>query len=920
MTQVRRDFDAVYATEDDPWAIGAADSERYERYRALVLQAVGERGAILDIGSGFGAFLARFEGEFKSLHAIELSASAVRRGRERFPFIDFEEGTAEALDKTRAEHSRFDAILLSDVLYYLDEDARRRALAWIGAHLTADGIAFVAGWCPGGDYLTPEETRRLVAQALVIEDERVLESGHAVFRCRRKRLLAALTLDYETWQPIPDGRRIDWEQDVFGPTAALLDALDGTGARMTIFAECGEWFWLRENEPALAERWEQQLRDARLHGHDVQLHLHPQWLPELGARRDGDRWIWNHELARAADYPGDLELLIARCKRLIEETLEPVDPGYRVTCFRAGAYEAQPFARLYDALASNGLRCDSSVYPGARHPERGYDYTLAYSQHQPYFASRSDPQLKAPPAERALVELPVMAFGPNDRWTFDASEGNRFARRLLEWRLRQVAEAPTTERLRRRRAWGIRIGNLYARFHSMRGLLNRILPRRLAWLMTGYQAEALAQHEYYVLVGHSKTDLDPEAVGRGARELIDAGFELVPLSEMADLARREIDAKIAADPVAEAEWQVQREYGAMMSDERNEAQSFRLQELVPYDRDRILDFGCGSGVWSARLAELRPWATVTGIDIGEDFIAKARARFGSDGVTFEVADFTATGFGDGQFDCVYADNSLEHAFDVDATLREVHRVLRDGGLLCAAIPPDARNPGRVCDNHTWKTAPQDVRMRLSSVGFSDIYIDEVDVFRRLGMPPFPPSLDRMMYIVGWKRSTPTTQWTRAEEIATWAYRRLDPERTQESDDAVEILRGGYAWCAGYNVVTGTILERAGYDITWVSMIAEGHPRGRGDAMTDSHEILEVRAPNGEIRVLDPMANVWYPQSLSELLRHPELADFDRVRDERYQARGYDLYATSQWFRLVKRVSMRPAVRARITYKPVESLR
>ena len=914
--QVKRDFDEVYAAEEDPWGIGEADSERYTLYRDLLLEHAHNRGSILDIGSGFGAFLARFEGEFESLHAVELSGEAVTRGAQRFPFIDFAQGSAEALERTPADGRKFDAVIYSDVIMYFDEAGKERSLRWIDEHLADGGLAFVAAYAPGGDYLDVPEFRRLVRKFFAVERELVLESEHAVFLCRRKRRMVALTLDYETWQPIPEGRSIDWERDVFAPTAELLDVLDGLGAPLTIFAEMGEWIWLRENEPALAGRWEEQLRDALRRGHDVQMHLHPDWLPELGARREGGQWQWDRSLAKAADYPGDLTELIARCKALLEETLRPVDPEYAVTCFRAGAYEAQPFDRLYDALAANGIGCDSSVLPGGSHPERGYDYRLAYSQHQPWFASRYDPQLKAPPAERAIVEIPVFAPEPGKRWTFDSDECTRFHGRLTEWEERP---RPTSEQLRLRKAFGRRLGNGYARFKRFRPLVNRVLPRRLAWYMTGYEPEPLVEHDYFVLVGHSKADLVPDEIEVGVSWLRE-GFELVTLSEMARVAREELERSVTPDPEQEARRQVEREYGPVMGSERNEAPSFRLQALIPRDRSRVLDYGCGAGTWSERIAGLYPWMRVTGIDVGEDFIAKANAEHASERVDFRIADFTATGFDDGEFDCVYADNSLEHAWDVDATLREVHRVLRDGGVLVAALPPDARNPARVCDNHTWKTAPHDVRMRLEAAGFTDIAIEEVDIFGRLGMSPFPPSLDLMLYVTAWKREQPAGPWTRAEEIATWAYRALDPETPSHAEDPWQVLAEGHAWCAGYNLVTGTLLDEAGYEVTWVSMLAEDHPRGRGERSTDSHEVLEVRPPSGGggTRVLDPMANVWFDCSLDDLLADPSRADTPREEDERYRSRGYELYSTAFFYERVKQVARRPAPRGEPEFRPVRA--
>src|SRR5262245_17827716 len=102
--------------------------------------------------------------------------------------------------------------------------------------------------------------------------------------------LVALTVDYETWQPIPPGKRIDWVADVFDPAARLMETAEGAGARLTFMAEMGEYFWLQEHDPAIAGRMESQWREAIRRGHDVQLHLHPTWLPECGARYEGGRW------------------------------------------------------------------------------------------------------------------------------------------------------------------------------------------------------------------------------------------------------------------------------------------------------------------------------------------------------------------------------------------------------------------------------------------------------------------------------------------------------------------------------------------------------------------------------------------------------------------------------------------------------
>ena len=86
--RVKRDFDRVYDEQADPWAIGAADDPRYDRYRRLLVSRA-QGGRLLDIGCGLGAFLARFDDVFDELIGVETAGEAVRRARELWPGIEF---------------------------------------------------------------------------------------------------------------------------------------------------------------------------------------------------------------------------------------------------------------------------------------------------------------------------------------------------------------------------------------------------------------------------------------------------------------------------------------------------------------------------------------------------------------------------------------------------------------------------------------------------------------------------------------------------------------------------------------------------------------------------------------------------------------------------------------------------------------
>ncbi|HTB71011.1 MAG TPA: methyltransferase domain-containing protein [Solirubrobacteraceae bacterium] len=889
MIRFKLDCEAKYLAEEDPWGIGEADSARYDLYvDAIRLHARGH-GSVLDVGCGFGAMLARLRPDFDRLHGIELSAEAVAKGATRYPFIDFERGSIDALERTDADRDRFDAIVFSDVIYYVDEAARRASLHWIAEHLRRDGLALIAAYSPGGrEYLTPAEVCTLVEREFVIERLELLESEHLMLLARPRRRLAALTLDYETWQPIPAERRIDWDADVFAPTEALLDACDAAGARLTIFAELGEHAFLREHEPELADRMEAQWRDAVRRGHDVQLHLHPNWLPELGARLQDSRYVWNERLTRAEDHP-DLVRLIARLKQTLERAIRPVDPDYQVVAFRAGGYEAQPFRRLAEALRANDVRCDSSVYHGGRRPGVYHDYSWPFDPHQPWFASHSDPQLQAPPAERGIVELPVATFARNDRWTFDLSEGRRFGERLLALIEAERTAGPSTELARRSAKARQLLGAAHYKARSHRRAINRVVPRALAHALVDYPPPRLLDDDFYVAVGHSKADLEIPAIREQLRLLREGGVELVRLSELAALAREQLEHHVAPDAASEARRQVRAERATVLGAERNDAQSRCLQTMVPLDRARILDLGCGAGEWSARIAAERPWARVTGVDAGEEFILAARRHHASARVDFTVADFLSPPFADGTFDCIYADNVLEHAYDVDATLAEARRMLSEGGVLVAAIPPDAYDTRRGVENHTWRTSAGDVRERLARAGFVDVAVAEADTYR-LGAAPYPPAADRMLYVRAWRRAAATAPIERVDALRRWARERSDPR------------------------LLGDALVREGFALRWVTMLAQEHPHGYGPRQECSHQVIELTLPDGARHVLDPLAGVRFPYALQALLENALLADSIACSDVTL-APDHELYATSFWYRRVVAVAVRERLDQPLRFVP-----
>lgn len=126
---------------------------------------------------------------------------------------------------------------------------------------------------------------------------------------------------------------------------------------------------------------------------------------------------------------------------------------------------------------------------------------------------------------------------------------------------------------------------------------------------------------------------------------------------------------------------------------------------------KLLVVGCGDGTEAAILAQ-RLEAEVVGIDLHADFDAAA-SRY----CDLRKGDATLLEFESATFDFVFSYHALEHIDDPVKALKEMRRVLREGGGFWIGTPNKSRIVGYVGGKNTslaekirWNAA--DWRMRL----------------------------------------------------------------------------------------------------------------------------------------------------------------------------------------------------------------
>jgi len=121
----------------------------------------------------------------------------------------------------------------------------------------------------------------------------------------------------------------------------------------------------------------------------------------------------------------------------------------------------------------------------------------------------------------------------------------------------------------------------------------------------------------------------------------------------------------------------------------------RARRILPHvgaRHRRILDAGCGQGVFVFEIARRLPESTVIGVDLDEELLARNRGiacAAGLDNCRFERHDITETWDGE-PFDLVVSVDVLEHIGDDGAALAMCRSALRPGGELLLHVPGAVR--------------------------------------------------------------------------------------------------------------------------------------------------------------------------------------------------------------------------------------
>src|SRR5437868_9842034 len=205
------------------------------------------------------------------------------------------------------------------------------------------------------------------------------------------------TLDYEIYG---DGHG-SLRELVYEPAKRLKEVFEDAGAKLVVFVEVAELEKIDEvRTDSAIDDVKAQIREFHRDGHEIALHIHPQW---YNASYQDGTWKLDYSEYNLCTLAEDrIDSIVARSIRFLREVLDDAD--FIPVSFRAGNWLFQPTAVISGVLSRHGIKIDSSVYKGGRQRQHELDYraAIANGYYWNFSADVNVSELTGP-----LLEIPV---------------------------------------------------------------------------------------------------------------------------------------------------------------------------------------------------------------------------------------------------------------------------------------------------------------------------------------------------------------------------------------------------------------------------------------------------------------------------------------------------------------------------------
>jgi peptidoglycan/xylan/chitin deacetylase (PgdA/CDA1 family) len=205
------------------------------------------------------------------------------------------------------------------------------------------------------------------------------------------------TIDYEIY----GNGEGSLKELVYEPTQRLKDIFDRAGAKIVVFVETAELEKIETTETDFAiKEVKRQLQELYVQGHEIALHLHPQW---CNARYLHGKWVLDYSEYNLCALPEKrIDEIVDRSITYLRTVLAASD--FTPLSFRAGNWLFQPTATTAKVLERHGIKIDSSVYKGGLQHQYKLDYRRA--EGNGYFW-RFQSDVNTPEPNGVMLEIPI---------------------------------------------------------------------------------------------------------------------------------------------------------------------------------------------------------------------------------------------------------------------------------------------------------------------------------------------------------------------------------------------------------------------------------------------------------------------------------------------------------------------------------
>ena len=171
-------FDALYASDADPWRFASSEYERAKYQATLHALPKARYDRALEVGCSIGVFSRMLAGRCNRLLGIDPAERALTSARQRCaenPNVGFEKMSAP----DQWPIGTFDLIILSEVVYYFNRDDAVRLTHRVMSSLRPQGDVVLVHWLGQTDY-------PLSGDEAVTAFRQEAESFAAVLRAERR--------------------------------------------------------------------------------------------------------------------------------------------------------------------------------------------------------------------------------------------------------------------------------------------------------------------------------------------------------------------------------------------------------------------------------------------------------------------------------------------------------------------------------------------------------------------------------------------------------------------------------------------------------------------------------------------------------------------------------------------------------------